>query len=151
MGEKEGWTAELIKVLEMLAEWRTTNTCITVCLLIHLTSTTIIVFINLLLTKGNIYFCTYLHTYLRLPWYLRKCCLLPQTVFQQLWCTIISENISPTPPRCMFNTTKGYSIFEASMELPIFLISQSVISVCCILSVGLFLTSACLVGSFALG
>lgn len=37
------------------------------------------------------------------------------------------------------------------MEPPIFLISQSVILVYCIFLVGLFLTSACLVGSFALG
>lgn len=37
------------------------------------------------------------------------------------------------------------------MKLPIFLISQSVILVYCIFLVGLLLTSACLVGRFALG
>lgn len=61
------------------------------------------------------------------------------------------KKIFPTPPCFMFNITKDYSVFEVCMELPIFLIFQSVILVYCIFLVGLFLTSACLVGSFALG
>lgn len=63
----------------------------------------------------------------------------------------LGKKISPIPPSFIFNITKSYSIFEVSMEPPIFPISQSVILVYCIFLVGLFLTSACLVGSFALG
>lgn len=83
----------------------------------------------------------------------KTCFLLSQIVFQQLWCIVISgkKKILSTTPSFMFNITKGYSIFEVSIELPIFLISHSVILVYCIFLVGLFLTSTCLVGSFALG
>lgn len=132
----------------MLSVWSTTNTCITICLFIDLPSNTIIVFWKSFVKNGNIYFCTYLHTHLHLPWYIVPNMLL-----------VTSDSISAILLFCY--PRKYLSLFQVSfsrlpkailyLKYPICFIYQSVIFIYCIFLVGLLLTSACLVVSFALG